>query len=204
LVASLAQAPLDSGDCSLAGSTLQFCDPRGADCTTAAGVAGTCTQRRDGCECVARKAPPAKVEVCHREGNGSYHSIVVSSRAVPAHLAHGDCVVASDGVACTVERCDEDEGCVSEADDSLCDDGDVCNGVEVCDVEAEGCVEGEPLDCDDNNACTADSCDPDEGCVNEPITPCCGNGILEAGEQCEFPLGCAGGQCIGCICQTIP
>jgi hypothetical protein len=31
-----------------------------------------------------------KVNVCHREGNGTYHLITVASQAVPAHLNHGD------------------------------------------------------------------------------------------------------------------
>jgi hypothetical protein len=31
-----------------------------------------------------------KVDVCHREGNGSYHLINISENALPAHLAHGD------------------------------------------------------------------------------------------------------------------
>jgi hypothetical protein len=34
--------------------------------------------------------PVPKVDVCHREGNGSFHLINVSANAVPAHLAHGD------------------------------------------------------------------------------------------------------------------
>jgi len=33
---------------------------------------------------------PAKVDVCHVKGNGSYHLINVSEKALPAHLAHGD------------------------------------------------------------------------------------------------------------------
>lgn len=31
-----------------------------------------------------------KVDVCHREGNGSFHLINISGNALPAHLAHGD------------------------------------------------------------------------------------------------------------------
>jgi hypothetical protein len=31
-----------------------------------------------------------RVAICHREGNGSYHTIYVNQNAVPAHLAHGD------------------------------------------------------------------------------------------------------------------
>jgi hypothetical protein len=31
-----------------------------------------------------------KVAICHRTGNGSYHTIYVNENAVQAHLAHGD------------------------------------------------------------------------------------------------------------------
>lgn len=39
---------------------------------------------------VASAAPAPKVDVCHMEGNGSFHLINVSENALPAHLAHGD------------------------------------------------------------------------------------------------------------------
>lgn len=35
-------------------------------------------------------APAAKVDVCHSEGNGSYHLISVSQNALEAHFGHGD------------------------------------------------------------------------------------------------------------------
>ena len=46
-----------------------------------------------------------------------------------------------------------------------CPDGDLCNGDEIC--VGWVCMPGEPLDCDDEWACTTDSCDPELGCVNE-------------------------------------
>jgi cysteine-rich repeat protein len=52
-----------------------------------------------------------------------------------------------------------------------CPDGDVCNGAEMC--ETGTCTSQPPLDCDDGDACTADSCDLITGCANEPI-PLCG------------------------------
>ena len=33
---------------------------------------------------------PDKALVCHREGNGSFHSINVAAAALAAHLDHGD------------------------------------------------------------------------------------------------------------------
>jgi hypothetical protein len=35
-----------------------------------------------------------KVRVCHKEGNGKGHVIVISENALPAHMAHGDSGVA--------------------------------------------------------------------------------------------------------------
>src|SRR5256886_8307355 len=45
--------------------------------------------------------------------------------------------------------------------------------VETC--QAGVCTGGTPLGCNDNNACTTDSCDPATGCRNVPVvngTPC--------------------------------
>ncbi|MFK7991216.1 MAG: MopE-related protein [Sandaracinaceae bacterium] len=41
-----------------------------------------------------------------------------------------------------------------------CDDGLFCNGVERCDPAIASCVPGDPPDCDDDEECTRDSCDP--------------------------------------------
>jgi len=47
----------------------------------------------------------------------------------------------------------------------VCDDGNLCNGLEVPDEDG-GCVAGTPLDCDDANVCTTDQCDPQHGCAH--------------------------------------
>jgi len=89
--------------------------------------------------------------------------------------------------------------------DSDCDDGLFCNGAETCDANGK-CQAGtdrcpgqmcddnldacfdclDDGDCDDNNDCTVDSCDSITGCINQSISPCCGNGICEAGEDCNI------------------
>ncbi|HWN71484.1 MAG TPA: hypothetical protein VNM90_27785, partial [Haliangium sp.] len=62
--------------------------------------------------------------------------------------AGGQCRPASkgacdDGVACTVDICDEDgQRCRSNADDSLCSNGRFCDGFEIC--AATGCDIGPP------------------------------------------------------------
>ena len=63
-----------------------------------------------------------------------------------------------------------DAGCTS---DEECNDGDPCNGVEVCDPVL-GCRSGAPVDCDDGIACTNDRCDPLTGaCGSEPDHSLC-------------------------------
>ena len=55
-----------------------------------------------------------------------------------------------------------------------CDDGNQCNGPEVCNQTTLTCDPGTPLVCNDSNACTVDSCIPASGCsfVNRPPDFC--------------------------------
>lgn len=80
--------------------------------------------------------------------------------------------------ACGDQRCVAGETCEDDADiceaecveDLDCDDGNICTGIESCDQGL--CVEAIPLDCDDHDACTSDSCDPIQGCSNSQIDGC--------------------------------
>ncbi|NOX71689.1 MAG: S8 family peptidase [Candidatus Micrarchaeota archaeon] len=95
----------------------------------------------------------------------------------------------SDGVSCTVDECDEENDvCVNNPDDSLCDDGVFCNGEEICNPY-EGCEAGVPPSCDDGNECTTDSCSYDfDGCDNIPLPDgtACSEGICCNG-ACSAP-----------------
>lgn len=53
-----------------------------------------------------------------------------------------------------------------------CDDGEFCNGSETC-VNGS-CRSGVPVDCDDADVCTDDTCDPAMGCVNARNNRCDG------------------------------
>lgn len=91
-----------------------------------------------------------------------------------------------DGIACTSDACSPASGvCTHTPVDALCDDGNVCNGSEVCDV-ATGCLAGTPISCDDGNSCTSDACDPQNGCQF----------IIQAdGMQCGASQTCQSGVC---------
>jgi parallel beta-helix repeat protein len=51
--------------------------------------------------------------------------------------------------------------------DASCSDGNICNGIETC--QAGVCTAGTPLNCDDGDPCTVDSCEPTSGCQHTPV-----------------------------------
>ncbi|HKY40466.1 MAG TPA: hypothetical protein VJN18_31245, partial [Polyangiaceae bacterium] len=70
---------------------------------------------------------------------------------------------------------------VPKSDGATCDDATLCNGRETCQLGA--CVAGTPPVLDDNNRCTADSCDPTLGEIHTP---------LAAGSSCDNADVCDG------------
>lgn len=65
--------------------------------------------------------------------------------------------------------------------------------VGVVDVPVEEAIDVSltcPASCDDLQFCTRDSCVAGV-CVNEPIVPCCGNGVCEAGEEGVCSVDCS-------------
>jgi len=108
-----------------------------------------------------------------------------------------------------VDVCDEaTDVCDHLADDLACADGLFCNGVETCNVML-GCQAGVAVVCSDGASCTTDACNeitdscdniPNDalcndgnvctldscsagGCSNQPITPCCGDGLCSTAEN---------------------
>ena len=106
----------------------------------------------------------------------------------------GDTGLSHDAEADLTEDVAEPDSMVDDADaeivslpcPGLCDDQDPCNGLEVCDSTTGTCVAGTPLECDDDDACTADSCD--KGCMNEPIDCSDGDGCTV--DSCDAETGC--------------
>ena len=75
----------------------------------------------------------------------------------------------NDGIDCTFDQCDHELArCRFVPDDSTCQNGLYCDGVEICDPK-HGCTFGEPVTCSDGNACTIDSCDEaSHNCLHVP------------------------------------
>lgn len=116
---------------------------------------------------------------------------------------------------CTIDSCFGNI-CHHEADVSaLCDDGNPCNGNEICTTQGE-CNQGAPPDIDDDDDCTVDACDPAKGVIHDPVPypdiKVCGGGNCPAGyyraqwlicdTECGGPNNC--GFCInGSLCRKL-
>jgi len=135
----------------------------------------------------------------------------------------GATVNCNDGNPCTDDSCAPETGCFHEANDAACNDGnvcttgdlcdggecvggpallcedvDVCNGVESCDP-AVGCLAGEPLECDDGNKCNGlESCDSVDGCLPGTPLSCDDGNVCNGEEACDPALGCTAGEPLAC------
>lgn len=80
-----------------------------------------------------------KVDVCHRTGNGSYHTINISRNALAAHKAHGDVIPDEDGDGYTKKNpcgigsqddCNDTNPSINPGAKEVCGNGidDNCNG----------------------------------------------------------------------------
>ena len=151
--------------------------------------------------------------------NGATHTVVVTNAAGS---------VTSTGAVLTVIPCTatdatcngDDEDCNGVNDDdyvvtcqgasrqvctngtvvsSACGDSNVCNGTETC--SAGSCQAGTPLTVNDNNPCTADSCNPTTGVINTPVasgTACADGNLCNGNETCN-----ASGSCLAGIPPTV-
>ncbi|MBM4394505.1 MAG: hypothetical protein FJ087_02305, partial [Deltaproteobacteria bacterium] len=89
-------------------------------------------------------------------------------------------------------------GCSHEPNTAACFAGDLCTAGDVCDGGV--CTAGEPRDCDDDDPCTLDGCDPAVGCVYAPAPgspPCDDGNACTTGETCTAGA-CTGGAAVTC------
>ncbi|NUO49832.1 MAG: hypothetical protein HOV80_13335 [Polyangiaceae bacterium] len=116
----------------------------------------------------------------------------VESCDATAGCQMGTPVVCTDAFGCTMDSCSEAAGgCVHTPNSALCNDNLFCNGVETC-SPSQGCVAGAPPSCNDNVACTTDSCDNGlAACVHTTNDSYCDDGIFCNGEEtCSATQNC--------------
>ncbi|MCA9516309.1 MAG: hypothetical protein KC635_15310, partial [Myxococcales bacterium] len=103
----------------------------------------------------------------------------------------GTPIACDDGNECTADTCDVDLGCQHAPLDAVACSVDACSTGDTC--SAGVCERGDAVDCDDGNDCTADSCDPVDGCVHAPTNE---GGGCEDGLFCTVGDTCQAGACV--------
>ena len=124
-----------------------------------------------------------------------------------------------DGNLCTTDSCNPNKGCVYISNSESCDDdnpyteSDLCKSGEChgtpsvkcignidCSIENacvkqvqcfDGLCDAKMIDCDDNNQCTDDWCDPKNGCKHKDNVKQC-----DDGNKCKEPGECSKGNCL--------
>jgi MYXO-CTERM domain-containing protein len=97
----------------------------------------------------------------------------------------GEPLMCDDHNPCTVDSCDSWNGCLHQA---LADGADCGGGVCGAAACAGGvCVYQQADMCDDRNACTVDTCDPQSGCENFQLAD---------GDSCGECKACQANQCV--------
>lgn len=79
--------------------------------------------------------------------------------------------------------------CAGQPDGAPCDDGNECTAGDTC--AGGACAGGAMPSCGDQNPCTDDACDPQQGCVHDFNTDPCSDG-----NACTGPEICAFGVCV--------
>lgn len=101
----------------------------------------------------------------------------------------------SDGIACTVDSCDEaNDKAVHTPSNALCDNGKFCDGQETCSATM-GCLTGTAPSLSDGVACTDDSCDEtNDKIVHTANDANCDNGqFCDGAEYCDPTNDCQNG-----------
>jgi len=190
--------------CSLIGKCIVVPDENGTDCgksdecVTWACQEGQCGQVYvmpcdDGNPCTDDGCYPGSgcVHKSNHEPCDDGDACTVGDQCAADACVPGEPAACSDGNPCTDDPCDAIAGCFHLVNKGTCQAGDKCAPIGEC--EKGECVNLVPVDCDDQNPCTQDSCLPDLGCVNLPVdgVPC------DDLTACTVEDSCIKGQCHG-------
>ncbi|HEY6560945.1 MAG TPA: hypothetical protein VI072_26900 [Polyangiaceae bacterium] len=158
--------------CNGSGACVHPAGNRGVECRAVNGVcdvADSCDGVTTTCPADAKKQAGASCADANK-CNGSE-----TCNNLGACVA-GTALNCDDGIFCTIDSCVPASGCTksNRPNGTTCTDGNACNGTsDTC--TAGVCSGTGGVNCDDNNPCTADSCDSGGGCVHTLLavgTPC--------------------------------
>lgn len=106
----------------------------------------------------------------------------------------------ADNIDCTVDKCVElNDSCSHTESNTLCSNGQFCDGKEICDILI-GCYAGLPPDCSDEVGCTNDTCiEETDSCAHTASNANCSNGLIcDGAETCNPVLDCQDGTPLNC------
>ncbi len=164
-------------------------DPNGLGCPSSSGACGTSGCSTTGCfinynngsncndgdSCTSNDV--CKNGACAGINTCSDNNPCTQDACGPFGCQHTP-MTCDDNNACTSDSCDKANGGCTHAQltGTPCEDGNLCTTGETCGLGS--CWNGTTINCDDKDACTADSCDSTIGCLHDPIpgcgTPVCG------------------------------
>ena len=142
-----------------------------------------CTQ--DGCDAEAGCVHTPTDGLCNDDNPCTLGEACSAGKCAPNGLL--DC---DDSTPCTYDWCDPNSGCQHTANEAACDDGSICTLGDKC--KNGDCSGGIPLNCDDSNGCTNDTCNPLLGCKHTNNSEPC-----DDLDPCTASDQCIGGSCIG-------
>jgi len=176
-----------------------FCNGQ-ETCNTAVGcLAGTPPTLTDGLDCTGDNCDENNDVITHTpndafcddgqwcNGAETCDAILGCQASTPPTL--------TDGIACTVDSCDEEnDAIVHSSNNTACDDGQWCNGLESCD-QIQGCQVGTSPVLIDNIDCTVDICDE----ISDLVVHTANNALCDdnlwcnGAETCDAAKGCQPG-----------
>jgi hypothetical protein len=99
-----------------------------------------------------------------------------------------DALSCNDSNPCTDDSCDPLNGCIYALNEASCTDHNACTDNDLC--SGGICLPGAPILCDDQLACTIDSCLPASGCQFTPMNEACDDGVGCTDDTCDPEAGC--------------
>jgi hypothetical protein len=175
------------------GASCEDGDPctEGESCKTGSCQGGAAKACDDGKVCTQDYCQPG--EGCRNDpltGPCSDGSACTEEDACVAGECVGTAVDCDDQNPCTTDSCVAATGCVNEKILSGgCDDGSVCTTGEQC---VDGVCKGQQVDCNDQNVCSSDTCDPVSGCQHAAAPGKCSDG-----KSCTVKDACVEQACVG-------
>ncbi len=188
-----------SGKCEAVAQVGFACDDADA-CTFGdkCNAAGTCKGNAQDCDdqnvCTADSCAAGSCKNEPTAGACSDGDPCTEGDACQAGACKGSPKLCDDGNACTKDFCEAGACKASGLSGQACDDKNACTTTDACACTGNVCsCTGKPIaPCNDNEACTDDSCDPAIGCKYTPKA----SGPCSDGNACTVGDGCQAGKCV--------